>query len=156
MEKIKNILILSRMDPYSRNTVNFGIALARKHVAKLHVLHLVTNISSMGFASTSGLFPEGEYIKFKNNLSREKEELDKIIKQEMQNGYFIKELISNHDSVEEIERVVREEEINLLIMPAHEEGRIERALFGGVDAAVIRRMPCSILLVKNEPGPVDW
>lgn len=156
MERIKRILVVSRMDPYSPNTVNFGIALAREHRAKLHVLHLVSNSADMEVLNTPGLFPEEEYINFKNNQQGAKEQLDKIIKNEIQEGFSIKELISDRDSLEEIERLVREEKIDLLIMAAHEEGRIEHALFGGVDAAVIRRMPCSILLVKSEPGPVNW
>jgi nucleotide-binding universal stress UspA family protein len=52
--------------------------------------------------------------------------------------------------------VVSEEKIDLIVMLAHEEGRIEHALFGGENDAIIRRMPCSILLVKKEPGPVKW
>ena len=41
-------------------------------------------------------------------------------------------------------------------MSAHVEGRIEHALFGGENDAIVRKMPCSILLVKNDPGAVDW
>jgi nucleotide-binding universal stress UspA family protein len=37
---------------------------------------------------------------------------------------------------------------------AHEEGRIERFLVGGSNDAIIRKMPCSILLVKKEPDIV--
>jgi len=52
-------------------------------------------------------------------------------------------------------KMVKEEKIDLLILSAHAEGRIEHALFGGENDAIIRRMPCSILLVKDEPEPLD-
>ncbi len=82
--------------------------------------------------------------------------MEKIIHQEIANGLPIKELVSDREPIEEIERVIREEKIDLIVLSAHEEGRIEHALFGGENDTVIRRMPCSILLVKNEPGPVKW
>ena len=41
-------------------------------------------------------------------------------------------------------------------MLAHEEGRLEHMLFGGDNDAIIRKMPCSILLVKKEPEAVGW
>ncbi|MDD2735873.1 MAG: universal stress protein [Desulfuromonadaceae bacterium] len=53
-------------------------------------------------------------------------------------------------------KVASNENIDLLVMPAHEEGRIEHALFGGENDAIIRMMPCSILLVKTESEPVAW
>lgn len=65
-------------------------------------------------------------------------------------------MISDQDPVEEIARVVKAEKIDLIVMLAHEEGRIEHALFGGEKDVLTRTMPCSILLVKKEPGPVTW
>ena len=35
-------------------------------------------------------------------------------------------------------------------MPAHQENRLEHFLFGRINEAIIRRMPCSILLVRQE------
>ena len=156
METINQILVISRSIPYSRKTLKFGISLARKHHAKLHVLHLVSNTVAMMAVNAPGQFPEEQYKKFNNSLQEAQELLNTIIEQEKQSGYPIHELVSDRDPVEEIERVVSEENIDLLLMSAHEEGRIEHALFGGENDAIVRKMPCSILLVKNEPGPVEW
>ena len=38
-------------------------------------------------------------------------------------------------------------------MLAHEEGHLEHFLFGRSNEEVIRKMPCSVLLVEKEPGP---
>jgi nucleotide-binding universal stress UspA family protein len=75
--------------------------------------------------------------------------LDNVIKQEIRDGFPINELISDRDPVEEIVRVVSEEKIDLILMSAHREGRLEHALFGGEDDAILRKMPCSIMLVKK-------
>jgi nucleotide-binding universal stress UspA family protein len=149
MEKIRSILVVSRMIPYSREAIRSGISLARKYDAKLLVLHLVSNPVDLMAVNAPGLFPEEEYKNYRNSQQEAKEQLDKVIKQEIQGGFPIMELISDRDPVEEIVKVVKEEKIDLIVLSAHKEGRIEHALFGGENDAIIRSMPCSILLVKK-------
>jgi len=155
MEKIRQILVISRMNPYGLKAVQAGVSLARMFDAKLHVLHLVINPVDMTALNAPGLFPE-EFTNYMYNQQTAKEQLDRAIKKETSCGFPIHEMISDSDQVDEVVKVVNEEKIDLIIMFAHEEGRIEHALFGGENDAIIRTMPCSILLVKNEPEPVDW
>ncbi|NOY13790.1 MAG: universal stress protein [Deltaproteobacteria bacterium] len=156
MEDIRRILVISRMTPYCREAIHSGVSLARKFGAELQVLHLVSNPFDMKAINAPGIFPKEEYTNYENIQRGVKEELDKIIKQEIKDGFPIKELISDRDPIKEIVRVVKEEKIDLLVMLAHEEGRLEHALFGGDKEAITRKMPCSVLLVKKEPGPVKW
>jgi nucleotide-binding universal stress UspA family protein len=113
------------------------------------VLHLVTNPVDLMAVNAPGLFPDAEYNKYNNSLQEAEEQLDKVIKQEIRDGIPIKELTSNCDPMEEIVKVVNEEKIDLIVVSSHEEGRIEHALFGGENDAIIRKMPCSIMLVKK-------
>lgn len=149
MKNFKHILVISRMIPYSRQAIKVGISLARKYDAKLMVLHLVTNPVDLMAVNAPGLFPSEEYKNYNNSLQEAKEQLDKVITQETRDGFPIKELTSDRDPLEEIVKVVKEEKIDLIVVSAHEEGRIEHALFGGENDAIIRRMPCSIMLVKK-------
>ena len=64
----------------------------------------------------------------------------------------MKELIRQGEPIGVIRKVVEEEKIDLLLMPAHEESRLEHFLFGRINDAIIRRLPCSVLLVKEERG----
>ena len=156
MENIRRILVVSRMTPYCREAIHYGVSLARKYKAELQVLHLVSNPGDMKAVNAPGLIPGEEYKNYLNMQREAKEELHKVIKQEIRDGFPIKELVSDHDPVKEIENVVREEKIDLIVMLAHEEGWLEHALFGGEKDSIIRSLPCSILLVKKEPGPVKW
>jgi nucleotide-binding universal stress UspA family protein len=156
METINRILVISRMNPYSRKAIHYGVSLARMYKAKLYVLHLVSEPIDPMSVNAPGLFPEVQYTSYFNSQREAEEQLAKIIQQELQHGIPIKELVSERDSVENIVTVIREERIDLLLMNAHEEGRIEHVLFGGENDALLRRMPCSILLVKNGPGTVSW
>lgn len=156
MKNFSRILVISRLIPYSRKAITLGVSIARRYDAELHVLHLVSNPVDMMALNAPGQFPEEEYKKYNNGLQEAKELLSTVIEQEKQNGYSIKEIVTDRDPVEEIERVVSEEKIDLIILSAHEEGRIEHALFGGENDTIVRRIPCSILLVKNEPEQVEW
>ena len=156
MEILNHILVMSRMNAYSRKAITVGVSLALKYNAKLHVLHLVSDPVDLMTMNSSGLFPEVQYTNYFNSQEEAKKQLAKVIKQEQQHGIAIHEMVSERDSVEEIVKVVREMDIDLLVMPAHEEGRIEHALFGGENDAIIRMMPCSTLLVKTISEPVVW
>ena len=156
MKNYARILVVSRMNSYSRETVRFGVSIARKYDAKLLVLHLVANpVETMG-SYQPGQFAENDLANYLNVQREEKKLLDDIIKKELQGGFPLKELVRDGDPVAAVVKVVAEEKIDLIVMLAHEEGRLEHSLFGGENDAIIRRMPCSILLLKKEPEPVIW
>ncbi|MDD2737086.1 MAG: universal stress protein [Desulfuromonadaceae bacterium] len=102
MEIFNNILVISRMNAYSRKAITVGVSLARKHNSKLHVLHLVSNPVDLMTMNSSGLFPEVQYTNYFNSQQEAKIQLAKVIKQELRHGIAIQEMVSEQDSVEEI------------------------------------------------------
>ena len=60
------------------------------------------------------------------------------------------------EPTKEIIKVVEEENIDLLVLLAHEEWHLEHFLFGRTNRELARKMPCSILLVKKEPESVAF
>ncbi len=153
MEDVKKILVVSRMTTYCREAVHYGITLARKYGAELIVIHVVHNPFGLKGWNLPTISLEEEYLKI---LKDAKADLDRIIRKEKGTGVPVKELIKEGDPTEEILKTVREEKIDLLIMLAHEEGRLEYFLFGRSNEELIRKMPCSMLLVKKEPHSVGW
>jgi nucleotide-binding universal stress UspA family protein len=85
-------------------------------------------------------------------LKKSKEDFDAAINAEREKGLEITEVIRVGEPTEEILKVVKEEKIDLLIMLAHEEGRLEHFLFGRSNEEIIRKLPCSLVLVKKEPA----
>ena len=65
-------------------------------------------------------------------------------------------LLKEGDPVKETLKVIEEEHIDLMIMSSHSEWRLEHLLFGRNTDLIIRTMPCSILLLKEEPGKADY
>jgi nucleotide-binding universal stress UspA family protein len=156
MKSIKRILVVSRMNSYNLEAIRSGVSLARSCAAKLTVLHLTPNPVDLMPVTTPGPFREDDFANYLNIQLEVKKQLDAAIKKELKEGFPLKEIVSDGEPVEEIGKVVASERIDLIIMLAHEEGRLEHALFGGENDAIIRKMPCSILLVKKEPEPTTW
>ena len=151
MEEFKRILVVSRMTKHCREAVHFGISLARKYNAELSILHVVHNPFGLEGWNLPIISLEKEYEKI---FEEAKADLDRVIRQEKAKGFPIKELIRKGDPTEEVLKTVKEERIDLLILLAHEEWRLEHFLFGRSNDELLRKMPCSILLVKKEPGSV--
>lgn len=160
MENFKRVLVVDRMSEYCKDAVQTGISLARKYGAELEVLRIVTNIAgtlSMGGGSLNAPSPvPDETKKYMSNMEEAREELDRIINREISSGMPIKMIVREGKPVDEILQVVKEDRIDLMVLLSHEEGRLEHMLFGRDNDAIIRRIPCSILLVKREPEPVKW
>lgn len=156
MDDIKRILVVSRSTKYCRKAVHYGISLARKYGAELYMLHVIHN--PFGLEGLSLAIPSLRTIEegYKKLQEEAKRELDEIIDRERGKGMPVKVFMREGDPKEEILSVVEENKIDLLVMLAHEEWRLEHFLFSRSIEAIIRKMPCSILLVKQEPHPIEY
>jgi len=153
MEEIKRILVVSAMTKYCEKAVHYGVSLSQKYGAELTVLHVVHD--PIIFWGWNLPIPSIE-AELKKTMEEAKKELEAVIRAEKKKGVAIKELVHEGKPADDILRVVKEEKIDLIIMLAHEEGHLEHFLFGRSNEEIVRRMPCSVLLVKKEPEPVKF
>jgi nucleotide-binding universal stress UspA family protein len=145
MEDIRKILAVSWMTQYCRNTVHYAISLAAKYGAELSVIHVIDTLWSHSY----NLPMVSQDKERKKEMERINIGLDNIIGGETKKGVKIKKIIKEGDPVKEILKVIGEEDIDMLILRTHKEGRVERFLVGSSNDAIIRKMPCSIFLVKS-------
>src|SRR5664280_144313 len=148
MEDIRKILAVSWITQYCKTTVHSAVSLAAKYDAEFSVIHVVDTSWMQGWNLPMMLHEE----EHQNEMERIKAELNSIINREKKGGMKIKTIIKEGDPVEEILKVIEKEKIDLVVLRAHEESRIEHFMVGGSNDAIIRKMPCSIYLVNNEPG----
>ncbi len=145
MEEFKRILVVSRMTRDCRKAVRLGISLAQQYGAALSVLHVVENPFKKGWNLPTIAYEE----EYRRELGRIESELKGIISQEREKGMAIREIVAEGDPKEEIMKAIRNENSDLVILLAHEEGRLEHFLYGRGTDSIIREMPCSILLVRE-------
>ncbi len=148
MENVRKILVVATDIKHSRNAVHCGVSLVRKYGGDLLVLHVEHDPFGAEGWNLPFLSVDEEYLEV---LKKAKQDLDELIVTETGKGLPVREMVRKGDPVTVIRKVVDEERIDLLIMPSHEENRLEHFLYGRINEAIIRRMPCSILLAKD-PG----
>lgn len=153
MEDVNQILVVSRMTRYCAKAVHYGVSLAKKYGAALTVVHVIHD--PFGIEGWNLPVPNLDRD-YQNILKRSRQELDDIIANENKSGMHIDVLIREGEPTSEILALVREKNIDLIVMLSHEEGHLEHFLFGRSNHELVRKMPCSILLVKKEPGPAAF
>ena len=152
MKDVNRILVVSWVTQYCQTSIHYGVSLAEKYGAELSVIHIVDTLWLRGWSLPMISLIEER----KRELEREKQELNRIINTERKKGMTIREFVKEGDPVEEILKTIEDEKIDLVVLRAQEEGRIERFLVAGSNDAIIRKMPCSIFLVKAEPAPDNF
>lgn len=150
MEDVKRILVLSRSTNHCQKAVHYGISLAKALGAELFVVHNVHNFFgaegwNIPLPSLSDL--HNQYQKMQTEVRKE---LDAMIEKEAAAGLPIEVDIIEGEFVKDALKMVKEKNIDLIITRAHQEGWLEHALFGRDNEKLIRELPCSIILVKDE------
>jgi nucleotide-binding universal stress UspA family protein len=153
MSEIDRILVVSRSTRYCQKAVHYGVSLARQYNAELFVLHVEHNPFGVKGWNLPMVSLGEDY---KRLLQETKKDLDKVIAREKTAGLPIRELVVAGEPTEEVIKVVEEEHIDLLVLLAHEEWHLEHFLFGRTNRELVRKMPCSILLVKKELEPAAF
>lgn len=146
METFNNILVVSRSTKHCIKVLRTGISLARKYDAKLHLLHIMHDPFNLNGWNLPVPFLDEE---FNHMVAKARQELDRMVQAEKAEGLVISEWIKDGKPAEAIEQVVESENIDLVLMLAHQEGRLEHFLFGKTNDAIYRRLPATLMLIKQ-------
>jgi nucleotide-binding universal stress UspA family protein len=146
MKTFKNILVVSRSTKHCREAVETGISLAHQYGAHLYLLHVIHDPFNLDGWNLPVPSFHDEYEKMVKDARKS---LDHMIKVEKDKGLPVTVWVKEGPPEEEITKVVEKEKIDLIVMLAHEEGRLEHFLFGRTNDAILRKLPASILLVKK-------
>ena len=145
METFENILVVSRSTQHCIRVLRHGISLARKYDANLHILHIIHDPFSLNGWNLPIPSLEEEYKKM---IAAARQELDRMVQAEKAEGLVINEWVKEGNPVDAIQNVVESQRVDLILMLAHQEGRLEHFLFGKTNDAIIRRLPATLMLVK--------
>ncbi len=147
MDDIKHILVVSRMTKVDRKAFQYGVSLARATGAGLSLLSLVPGFFGDESRKT---FSQSRELDYHPGLTSLKRRLDDLVELERSRGLRVKKLTKEGPPAEVIVKTAVEELIDLLILPAHEEGKMEHYLFCRGTDDIIKKLPCSILLVQED------
>jgi nucleotide-binding universal stress UspA family protein len=145
METFNNILVVSRSTQHCIRVLRSGIALARKFGSRLHVLHIIHDPFNVNGWNLPIPSLDKEY---QDMVAKARTELDRLVQAEKAEGIVVNEWVRDGSPVDAIQKTVEKENIDLILMLAHKEGRLEHFLFGKTNDAVIRQLPATLMLVK--------
>jgi len=141
----KKILVVSRSSQDCPKVLETGISLAKQYNAPLYVMHVVHDPFNTEGWNLPFPYLEQEYQEL---VAKIRKQLSKRVKSEKEEGMNITELVEEGEPDKVVINFVKKEKIDLIVMLAHEEGRIEHFLFGKTNDRIIRKIPTSILLCK--------
>jgi universal stress protein A len=145
METFNNILVVSRSTQHCIKVLRKGISLARKYNANLHILHIIHDPFNLnGWNLPTPAFDD----EYKKMAERARKDLDRMVRAEKAEGLAVEEWVKNGNPADEIKNVVESQNIDLILMLAHQEGRLEHFLFGRTNDEIIRSLPATLMLVK--------
>ncbi len=124
-----------------------ALALARQHQARLSVIHVIPPLITPTPLLDDMMVSEVTLRLGKN--------LDQAARQEMENRYLgrcqglsAEAVVLEGDPVREIMRVCTEAGVDLLVVGSTGLTGLAGVLFGSVAARLVRRAPCSVMVVR--------
>lgn len=145
MVEFKNILVVTHSIKESLKVVRTGISLARKYDGKVHLLHVIHDPFNLeGWNIPVPSFEE----EYRNMVAKAREELLRAVVLQKAEDLVANIWVKDGKPHDEIQRAVEGEKIDVVLIPAHPEGRLEHFLFGKENDALIRKLPATLMLVK--------
>lgn len=145
MINLKRILVPSDFSECSEAAVRYGLELAHKFGASLHLLHVVQDPATQAWAAEGLAVPllEAVYEWQKEAQVR----LEQSIPAEARATATITCTIAA--PYPEIVRYATDNNIDLIVMGTHGRSGMSHMLLGSVAEKVVRRAPCPVLTVRR-------
>jgi nucleotide-binding universal stress UspA family protein len=143
----RNIMVVSRSTRQCRKSVETGISLAKAFGASLTVLHVIHDPFSLEGWNLPVPSLEAEYRKMVDDI---RQQIHRRVAAAKEIGLEVNEQIREGVPHKEILQAVEQEKIDLVLMTAHDEGRLEHIMFGRTTDEIVRRLPADLLLVKED------
>jgi len=129
----------------SMNALTYAAELALKDAARLYLMYVKDErVSAYG-----GLKFDAEFNHAAETVTGMEQKLRSSISEEIRNCINVEVLIRVGVPFEEILKVARDKEVDLIVMGTHGRTGITHMVIGSVAENVIRKAPCPVLCIRN-------
>lgn len=141
----KKILIATDGSEYTKNSIDYGIDLAKNTQAKLHVIYV---IDTAAFASIP---MDAAWESMYELLKKEGDEATGYVAEKAEaEGLEVEKLIIEGHPAEEIIKYAEKNSINLIVMGTLGKSGLDRFLLGSVAEKVVRASKIPVLVVRGK------
>jgi nucleotide-binding universal stress UspA family protein len=145
MINLKTILVPSDFSECSQAALRYGLELARRFDARLHLLHVVQDPLTQPWAAEGFSAPVFEVVEDWRSEARER--LAAEVPAADAPRVTVAATIARPFG--EILRYAAEYNVDLIVMGTHGRGGMTHLLLGSIAEKVIRRSPCPVLTVRH-------
>jgi universal stress protein A len=142
---LRRILVPIDFSDHSKKALQYAIPFAEQFKASIDLLYVVEPaIYPADFSFGQVGFPAVE----DELRQRGAEELEGLIKREIDARVIARSSVRTGKAAYEIEQYAGEESIDLIIIATHGHSGVEHVLFGSTAEKVVRHAPCPVLVVR--------
>jgi nucleotide-binding universal stress UspA family protein len=145
MIEIKKILFPLDLTENSSKILPYVLSISDKYNSLIYLLHVVQDLNKWGKLYV----PHPSMDKFqKEAIKGAKKAMDTVCENQLQSCPNFQKRVVAGDTVDEILKVIKSEDIDLLIMGTHGRKGLEYTIFGSVAEKVVRKSPAPVLLIN--------
>jgi nucleotide-binding universal stress UspA family protein len=145
MINLKTILVPSDFSECSDEAVRYGLELARRFDASIHLLHVVQDPVTQPWAAEGFSVPLFEVV---DQWQKQAEERLRALVPESERGRAtVVSVVATPYA--EILDYASAHQVDLIVMGTHGRGGVSHMLLGSIAERIVRRAPCPVLTVRR-------
>ena len=136
MIRIKAILHPTDFSEVARHAVPYAVEFAERYSARLILLHVLD-------------LPYSAISMAEEAMREAQKRLHELIPEDRRDALHADTVVLRGDPCEEVIRLAKEQDVDIIIIAAHGEGGWRHAILGDTAEKVVRRAPCPVLTIKH-------
>jgi len=149
MIQLNRILVPTDFSNFSAPALQYGLAIAARFGAEVHLLHVVPD-PAMLVPEAAAFSVESMQAQTEQLQQEAMKALEKLPEDEWSDGKPIVREVRIGAAFMEIIEYAREKDIDLIVIGTHGRSGLMHVLMGSVAERIVRKSPCPVLTVKPE------
>ena len=142
---MKKILVPTDFSSQAENALKVAAKLALKHDSEIYLLHSLEMPLSIGGSSDSSNLPESLYF-----IKLAEKNFSEILEKPYLQDIDVHEAIGHNEIYHDIEKTVKDNEIDLVVMGSHGASGFKEMFIGSNTEKVVRTSSIPVLIIKND------
>lgn len=147
MIEFRNILAPTDFSPHSEVGLRYACSLAERFGAKLHVLHILSEVVPVGPDPMIAPVLPPEY--YSESEAQSREALKDALKPEWGRPVAVETAVKWGNPVEVVIEYARNMQVDLIVIATHGRTGLSHVLLGSVAERIVREGPCPVLTIRD-------